>query len=147
MATMKKLHQIALASVIAFASLPVLAQDGAIGTLTNVNGTVMTSNGGEFVSASANTPVAAGDQLMIGQDSSASITYTNGAVTNFTAPGTYTVNLPVAGAAGSAGVGATGGASAAATAGIIVGTAALAAVATEQAVMEEKVPPDQPISR
>lgn len=145
---MKKLAQIVLAAALAAAALPAFAQDAAIGTLTNVNGTVMTSNNGEFVTANANTPIAPGQQIMIGQDSSASITFTNGAVTNFTTPGTYTVNLPVvAGSGGAAGAGTAGGASAAATAGIIVGAAALAGLGVDQAGSGEDVPPDQPVSR
>lgn len=144
---MKKFAQIVLATAIAAAVLPAFAQDGGnpIGTLTNVNGTVMTSNGGEFVSATSNTSIESGQQLMIGQNSSASITFTNGAVTNFTAPGTYTVTLPAV--AGSGGVGAAGGASTAATAGIIVGTAALIGLGVDQAGAGEDVPPDHPVSR
>ena len=79
-------------------------------------------------------------------NSSATISFTNGAVVNYTAPGVYTINgLPAAVGAGA--VGTAGGASAAATAGIVVGAAALGALGVENAGEGEEVPPDQPISR
>lgn len=141
---MKTLAKVVLASTIALA-LPAFAQE-TIGTLTVNQGTVMTSNGGEFASAGSGEGIQVGEQLMLGENSSASITFSNGAVVNYTAPGVYTISgLPAAVGAGA--VGTAGGASAAATAGIIAGAAALGALGVENAGEGEEVPPDQPISR
>ena len=103
---MKMLAKAALATAIAAVACPALAQE-TIGTM-QVNGSVSTSTGGDFVRASSGEAIQAGERIMVGEGSSASITFTNGAVVNYTAPGVYTVHLPAA-----AGVGA--GAAAAAT--------------------------------
>ena len=137
---MKTLAKVVLAATAALA-LPAFAQE-TIGTLTVNSGTVMTSNGGEFASAGSGEGIQVGEQVMLAENSSASITFSNGAVVNYSAPGVYTINgLPAAGA----GVGTGAGASTAATAGIIVGAAVLGALAVEQA--GDEVAPDSPISR
>ncbi|MDQ2702456.1 MAG: hypothetical protein M3Y70_06485 [Pseudomonadota bacterium] len=142
---MKTLAKVVLASTIALA-LPAFAQE-TIGTLTVNSGTVMTSTGGEFASAGSGEAIQTGEQVMLGENSSASITFSNGAVVNYTAPGVYTISgLPAAGA-GAGAVGTAGGASTAATVGIIAGAAALGALGVENAGEGEEVPPDQPISR
>lgn len=141
---MKTLAKVVLASTIALA-LPAFAQE-TIGTLTVNQGTVMTSSGGEFASAGSGEGIQVGEQIMLGENSSATITFSNGAVVNYTAPGVYTISgLPAAVGAGA--VGTAGGASAAATAGIIAGAAALGALGVENAGEGEEVPPDQPVSR
>lgn len=81
--------------VAALSLLPAFAQQ-AVGTL-QVNGTVMTSTGGEFAAAADGQSVTEGTRLMVGENSSASITFPNGAVVNFTQPGVYTINMPAAG--------------------------------------------------
>ena len=139
---MKTLAKVVLAATAALA-LPAFAQE-TIGTLTVNSGTVMTSTGGEFASAGSGEAIQVGEQVMLAENSSASITFSNGAVVNYTAPGVYTISgLPAAGAGA---VGTAGGASTAATVGIIVGAAALGALGVENAGEGEEVPPDQPIS-
>jgi len=100
---MKTPIRIAFAALLlaAMSLLPAFAQE-TVGTL-QVNGTVMTSTGGEFVPAADGQAVAEGTRLMVSEGSSASITFPNGAVVNFTQPGVYTINMPAAGslAAGS----------------------------------------------
>src|SRR5690606_3828121 len=95
---MKTSLRIALAATLlaVMSLLPAFAQE-AVGTL-QVNGTVMTSTGGEFVPASDGQAIAEGTRLMVSEGSSASITFPNGAVVNFTEPGVYTINMPAAGA-------------------------------------------------
>jgi PKD repeat protein len=103
----------------------------------------MTSNGGEFASASTGEGIQAGERLMVSEGGSATVDFANGAVVNYTAPGVYTVNVPVVGAAG-AGVGA-GAASTTATVGTMLGAAALGAAAVEES--GDTVPPEWPVSR
>lgn len=91
---MKTMLRIATAAaLLGAASLaPAFAQE-TIGTM-QVNGTVMTSDGGEFVGASSGEAIQAGERIMVGEGSSASISFVNGAVVNYTAPGVYTIQLP-----------------------------------------------------
>lgn len=84
----------------AMSLLPAFAQE-VIGTL-QVDGTVMTSTGGDFVTAASGQAVQAGTRLMVADGGSASITFQNGAVAAFTEPGVYTVNMPVGLVSGSA---------------------------------------------
>ncbi len=137
---MKTLTKLALATAVAALSLPAFAQQ-TIGTLTVNSGTVMTSNGGEFASASTGSSIESGERLMVSENSSASVTFTNGTVVNYTAPGVYTITMPVAGAP----VASAGGASTAATVGIVLGAAVLGAAAVE--ANGDDVPPDHPVSR
>lgn len=137
---MKTLAKVVLATAISALALPAFAQD-TIGTLTVQQGTVMTSNGGEFATASSGESIQAGERIMVGEGGSASVTFTNGAVANYTAPGVYTVQMPVAGTP----VASAGGASPAMTAGIVIGAAVLGAAAIE--AMGDEVPPDHPVSR
>ncbi len=137
---MKTLTKLALATAVAALSLPAFAQQ-TIGTLTVNSGTVMTSEGGEFASASTGSSIQAGERLMVSENSSASVTFTNGAVVNYTAPGVYTITMPVAGGP----VASAGGASTAATVGIVLGAAVLGAAAVE--ANGDDVPPDHPVSR
>ena len=91
---MKTMLRVATAAaLLGAASLaPAFAQE-TIGTM-QVNGTVMTSDGGEFVGASSGEAIQAGERIMVGEGSSASISFVNGAVVNYTAPGVYTIQLP-----------------------------------------------------
>jgi hypothetical protein len=120
---------------------PVQAQDAPIGTLTINSGTVMTSTGGEFASASSGEGVQAGERLMVSDGGNATINFTNGAAVTYTAPGVYIVNLPIVGAP-------VAGASTASTA-TTVGTI-LGAVITGTAAVEsvgDDTPPESPVSR
>jgi hypothetical protein len=137
---MNKFAKLVLATAVAALAMPALAQE-TIGTLTVQQGTVMTSTGGEFASAASGESIQSGERIMVGEGGSASVTFTNGAVVNYTAPGVYTVQMPVAGAP----VASAGGASTAVSAGIILGAAVLGAAAIDQ--MGDEVPPDSPVSR
>jgi hypothetical protein len=136
---MKTLAKVVLATAVAALSLPAFAQD-TIGTLTVNSGTVMTSNGGEFASATTGAGIESGERLMVSEGGSATVNFTNGAVVNYTAPGVYTVTLPAAASP----VAATA-TSPAVSAGIILGAAVLGAAAIDQ--MGDDTPPDHPISR
>jgi hypothetical protein len=140
MIRMKTLAKVVLATAVAALATPAFAQD-TVGTLSVNQGTVMTSTGGEFASASSGEAIQAGERIMVGESSSASVTFTNGAVVNYTAPGVYTVQVPVAGTP----VATSGGASSAATVGIVLGAAVLGAAAIES--MGDDTPPDHPVSR
>ena len=145
---MKSHIRFALALVAAFLFTPAQAQE-VIGTLTVNQGTVMTSTGGEFASATTGQAIQAGEQIMVSEGGSASVTFSNGVVSNFTT-GVHTISgIPAAATAGVAttSVGTAGGASAAATAGVIAGTAAAVAAANEAANDGDDAAPDQPVSR
>lgn len=129
---------LAVAAITAIAA-PAFAQE-ATGTL-QVQGTVMTSTGGEFASATSGQAIQAGERIMIGEGGSASVTFANGAVVNYTVPGVYTVQLPVAGVP----VASAGGAGTAASVGITAGAAVLGAAAIESS--GDTVEPDHPVSR
>ena len=136
---MKTLAKLVLATAVSALALPAFAQD-TIGTLTVQQGTIMTSNGGEFASASTGESMQSGERLMVGEGGRASVTFTNGAVVNYTAPGVYTVQMPMVGASAGTTV-----ANPAMTAGIVIGAAVLGAAAIE--AMGDNVPPDRPVSR
>lgn len=82
----------ALAIVLAGLMAPALAQE-TIGTM-QVNGSVSTSTGGDFVPAASGEAIQAGERIMVGEGSSASIRFSNGAVVDYTTPGVYTVQMP-----------------------------------------------------
>ena len=91
--------RLALAAItlIAPAFAPAYAQE-SIGTL-QVQGQVMTSTGGEFAAAASGEPVVAGERIMVGEGSQATVQLSNGKVLTYTQPGVYTVQLPAAAAA------------------------------------------------
>lgn len=97
---MKNPMRLALAVLVLAASAlaPAMAQD-IVGTL-QVEGTVMTSNGGEFAPANDGQAVAAGERIMVAEGGRASVTLADGTVINYTTPGVYTVQLPAAAASG-----------------------------------------------
>ena len=127
-----------ISAAFAFAA-PAFAQDGAI-TLQVNSGSVMTSNGGEFVSAASGAMLAPGQKLMVSAGSSATAVYSNGCRTEFNAPGTYDVPATCAGVTNTGSHGSIGMAAA-----VTVGAAAIAAAAIGS---KSKVPPQslQPIS-
>ena len=144
---MNKIKQALFATALAAFALPVFAQD-TIGTLMVNQGTVLASNSeGQFVTASSGQSLQAGQQITIGENSSATVTFNNGTTLSYATPGTYTVSLPVAAAGGAAGAAGATGAGTTATLGIIAGAAALGAIGTEQAGSGESVPPDHPVSK
>lgn len=145
---MKSPIRFALALVAASLFAPAQAQE-VIGTLTVNQGTVMTSTGGEFASATTGQAIQAGEQIMVSEGGSASVTFSNGVVTNLTT-GVHTISgIPAAAGAGATAgtVGTAGGASVAATAGVIAGTAAAVAAANDAANDGDNETPDQPVSR
>lgn len=90
-----KLRLAAAAAILgAAAFVPALAQE-TIGTM-QVNGTVMTSTGGEFAPAASGEAIQAGERIMVGEGSSATISFSNGAVVEYTAPGVYSIQMPAA---------------------------------------------------
>ena len=139
---MKTLAKVVLAATAALA-LPAFAQE-TIGTLTVNSGTVMTSNGGEFASAGSGEAIQVGEQIMVAEGASASVTFSNGVVTNFAVPGVHTISgLPVAGTGTT--VGTAAGSSVAATAAVIAGTAVVTTIVVEEA--NDDAAPDSPVSR
>src|SRR5690606_12794575 len=89
---MKTLGKVALATALAGLMAPAIAQE-TIGTM-QVNGSVSTSMGGDFIPAASGEAIQAGERIMVGEGSSASISFTNGAVVEYTTPGVYTVQMP-----------------------------------------------------
>ena len=140
---MKSPLRLALALAAAAVFSPAIAQE-VIGTLTINQGTVMTSTGGEFASATTGEAIQVGEQIMVAEGASASVTFSNGVVTDFAVPGVHTISgLPVAGT-GTA-VGTASGSSVAATAAVIAGTAVVTTIVVEEA--NDDVAPDSPVSR
>jgi hypothetical protein len=140
----RTLFAAALFATAAFA--PAMAQDAAtdtVGTLHVNSGQIMVStNGGDFVTVSADTAIHVGDRIQVGPSSDANLTYNNGYVLHYVSPGVYEVQVAPAGTA-VAGSAATGG-SVVATSAIVLGAAALAAAGLDQ---EDNVPPDHPVSK
>lgn len=133
---MKTQIRIAFAALLlaAMSLLPAFAQE-SVGTL-QVNGTVMTSTGGEFVPAADGQAVTEGSRLMVGEGSSASITFPNGAVVNFTQPGVYTINMPAAGTLAS-GTTYSAGSLVAANTGFIIFAATIAAAGIASSALDD----------
>lgn len=145
---MKSPIRFALALVAASLFAPAQAQE-VIGTLTVNQGTVMTSTGGEFASATTGDAIQAGEQIMVSEGGSASVTFNNGVVSNL-GTGVHTISsIPAAATSGVAttSVGTAGGASAAATVAVVAGTAAAAAAAVEEANDGDDKAPDSPVSK
>ena len=146
---------LAAASAIAFAALaPAHAQD-APPTIRVDSGTVMPSDGGEFVSAASGSQVTPGRRVMLAEGSSAALGYPNGCTATISAAGVHAVPAVCQAGAAQAGAGqsAVGAGTAAggdwASAGwLFLGTAAvgagLASMDTEPAP-PEYIPP--PVSR
>jgi hypothetical protein len=134
----------ALLATAAFA--PAMAQDpvtDTVGTLHVNSGQIMVStNGGDFATVSADTAIHVGDRIQVGTPGDAKLTYNNGYVLHYVSPGVYEVQVAPAVTAG-AGSAASGG-SVVATSAIVLGTAALAAAGLDQ---EGNVVPDHPVSK
>lgn len=77
------------------------AQDTAA-TLRVDQGTIMTSQGGEFANAQTGQALVPGSRLMVTEQSAATVTYDKGCTRTYTAPGVYVIeaNCTKAGAVG-----------------------------------------------
>lgn len=143
---------LALAAITAITAIaPAFAQE-SIGILQVGQGTVMTSTGGEFASASDGMPLHAGDRIMISEGGNATVRFADGTVVNYTQPGVYTVEMPTFAGGGGVGGGGggmvgSGGGSAAGSAGLILGLAGLGAAAADQMGDDNNKVPDRPVSR
>lgn len=117
---------------------PAMAQQQVVGTLHVDDGTVMTSNGGEFTTAAQDQPLHVGDRIMVSENGKAHFTYNSGVVLHYESPGVYTVALAPA---------ETGVASAAASpvgsVAVILGAALIGALALDSM---DNVKADRPIS-
>ena len=84
---MKKFAAVLIAASSALAA-PAFAQDGSI-TLRVDSGSVMTSAGGEYESASTGKQLAVGERVMVNAGSSATVLYAGGCAVEFKEPGVY----------------------------------------------------------
>ena len=86
------MRRIALAAVVALlaASGPMAAQEATI-RLSSVDGDVGISSGGEFVDARDGQTVFPGQQLLIGPDSSATVTYPDDCKLHYLLPGQFPI--------------------------------------------------------
>lgn len=127
---MTKIAAALLAAAAAFAT-PAFAQEPVSATLQVESGSIMTSAGGEYASASSGQSLAAGQKVMVNDGSSGFLTYGNGCKIKLDQPGIYTVPSQC-----NAVPGQTGGSSAM-NAGIIAISALVAAGVIEN---EDKTP-------
>lgn len=123
---MKKLALALFVATVFSSSAFAAGQDASI-TLQVNTGSVMTSTGGDFVSAASGQAVAAGQSVMLNAGSSATLTYGNGCKMELTQPGTYSVPAECKAAGGKSSGGSSG-----MNAAVIAGAAALGAVAIDQ---------------
>ena len=92
---MNKLASILTVSALALgAYVPVHAQEAAepVATLQLEQGTVMRSEGGEFISANSGARMADGERLMVTENSSAKLTYDTGCMQVYAEAGVYVVS-------------------------------------------------------
>jgi opacity protein-like surface antigen len=136
-ALIRPLLAVALLAAAAFA--PAMAQE-VVGTLHVVDGTVMTSSGGEFKTATDDQKLHVGDRVMLSDNAKATFTYDNGLVLHYESPGVYTVTM--APAATQTGVAATGGSNFG-TVATILGAALVGAAGLDSM---GNVEPDRPVS-
>lgn len=87
---MTKPVSLLLAASFLFLAMPATAADPAA-TLRVDQGSVMTSQGGEFATARSGQGVVAGERLMLAEDSTATLAYANGCQREYSAPGVYVV--------------------------------------------------------
>jgi hypothetical protein len=124
-----------------------MAQDQAVGnqavvgTLHVDDGTVMTSTGGEFTTATPDQPLHIGDRVMLSENGKATFTYNNGVVLHYESPGVYTVAAAPAPPVGTD-VASAGGATTASVA-TILGAALISSLALDSM---DNVEPDRPVS-
>lgn len=129
---------------------PAHAADEPAPTLRVDSGSVMTSTGGEFVTAASGTTVTPGTRVMLAEGSSASLVYANGCTASIAAAGVHAVPAMCQATGSQAAVGTTAAAGVdwASAGWLFLGTAVvaggLASMDTESAP-PEYVPP--PVSR
>jgi len=88
---MSKLAAVLLAVAVAFAG-PVLAQDQNPAITLRVDaGTVLTSTGGDFSSATTGKPLAVGEKVMVNENSRSAAVYGSDCDIKFDKPGVYGV--------------------------------------------------------
>ena len=68
---------------------PAMAQD-ATGTL-RINGNIMISSGGDFVSARDGQPVVAGQRILVGDDASATVEFSSDCKRSFSSAGVHVI--------------------------------------------------------
>lgn len=116
--------RMALAMTAALA-MPALAQDEAPAVTLNVDaGSVMVSDGGEFVTAANGSTLQPGTRVMVAEGSSATLGYVDGCSKSLATPGVYTVTPDCVPAAQGSGPG-TG----LVVGGVVAGAAVIAAAA------------------
>lgn len=96
---MKNFRSLLAAAIAVSAFSAAHAQDEAV-TVRVHSGNVMTSQGGEFVTAASGAPIAPGSRIMLAENSSASLVYPNGCTQDLSAAGVHPV-APVCQATGS----------------------------------------------
>lgn len=137
---------IAAAAVFALAAIaPAHAQD-APPTLRVDSGSVMTSQGGEFVSAASGAQVTPGTRVMLADNSSASLVYANGCTASISAAGVHAVPAvcQVGASQSAVGAGTAAGVDLASAGWLFLGTAAVAAGLSQ---MDDGDPLPPPVSR
>lgn len=159
---MKIARTLLTAAIVSAAAFGAHAQDQPV-TVQVHSGSVMVSNGDEFVAAANGAQLAPGSRIMLGEDSSASLLYSDGCAQAISVPGVHSV--PVAcqavgqATAGQAAMAQTGagqstavGAGAAtgtnwAAAGMLFAGTAVVAAGLSQMGDGDPVPPPPPVSR
>jgi len=106
-----------------------------VATLQVNKGVVMTSTGSEYISAGSGHPLVKAERVMIAQDGSATITYSNGCKRELETPGVYVVD----------GICTAGGLTAAGTTALIVAGAVTAGAIAN--ALDHNDNNQQPISR
>lgn len=139
---------VAALSIAAFSPAHAQDQDPAP-TLRVDSGTVMTSQGGEFVSAASGATVTPGTRVMLAEGSTASLVYANGCTASISAAGVHAVPAmcQATGSQAAIGAGTAAGVDWASAGWLFLGTAVvaggLASMDTESA--PDEIPP--PVSR
>lgn len=135
---------LAVAASAAMFAAPAFAQDVVAPTLSVEQGSVMTSTGGEFVTAPSGKLLAPGERVMVGEGASASVVYSNGCAYEYSEPGVYSVPATCTGGAAQRGNAAGVAGTDLAAVGIIAGTVALGAVALDQGRESSDFPASPP---
>ncbi|WP_374555902.1 hypothetical protein [Thermomonas sp.] len=87
---MTKLAAALFAASVAFAT-PAFAQDSGTATLRVESGSIMTSTGGDYVTATSGQNLEAGQKVMVNENSVGILTYGNGCKIKLDVPGVYAV--------------------------------------------------------
>ncbi|HEY4530697.1 MAG TPA: hypothetical protein VIG97_10305 [Luteimonas sp.] len=148
---MKTPRILLLGMAVALFAAPAFAQqEAATATLRVDAGSVMVSNGGEFVTATSGTQVPAGARVMLAEGSRATLVYPGGCSQPLSSAGVFGVPATCVAAAGSSGATTATGNTAATAAGvdvaglgIVAGVAAVGAagLASMDEVEYEEPPP------